>query len=263
MRQKLGQHFLKNSVAIQKSIAALRLAKDDIVLEIGPGRGALTTPLSQKCKAMGCQLIVVEKDADLAEALQAKHLPLEVHTGDILKLLPDLAETYGSSKKQHHFKIIGNIPYYITGKLLRTISELSHKPSKTVLMIQREVAERVSARAPKMNLLAAATQVWARPEILHLLKPSDFSPPPKVESAIISLDTHENLPSKKELGQYYSFIKVFFKQPRKTIRNNLVDGLSFESKIIEKHLEKVGLSGGERPQNVDVDKLLVLSRFFA
>src|SRR3989344_5282020 len=144
MYQKLGQHFLKNRSAITKIVSALELHGGDFVIEIGPGTGALTIPLAKKCAELNCQLVAIEKDPLLARELSRK-----------------MSATRG----------------------VGTIGELEHKPALTVLMIQKEVAERLTAKPGKMNLLAAATQIWAEIKIIAKLKPNDFSPPPKVESA--------------------------------------------------------------------------------
>ena len=191
MPKKLGQHFLKNKAAIQKIIASLELKTGETVIEVGPGKGALTIPLIEECRKVGCNFIGIEKDARLANQLMsyasATVNQFEILTGDALKILPDLTEKL----KTDNWKLVGNIPYYITGKLLRVLSELNPpaggKPALTILMIQKEVAERIIAEPPRMNLLSAATQFWAEPKILMNLKSTDFDPAPEVDSAIITL----------------------------------------------------------------------------
>ncbi|MEK9168289.1 MAG: rRNA adenine dimethyltransferase family protein, partial [Patescibacteria group bacterium] len=121
-----------------------------------------------------------------------------------------------------NLKIIGNIPYYITGYLLRILGELENKPSLIVLTIQKEVAERVCAKVGKTNLLAASVQFWAKPEIVDFISKKDFKPMPKVDSAIIRLAIRvQPLATRENADKYYQFIRILFKQPRKTIVNNL------------------------------------------
>ena len=248
MFQKLGQHFLINQSAIEKIIAVLELKKNETIIEIGPGQGALTIPLVKKCEKIGCKIIGIEKDQELAKSLEVKSGRLDIVTGDILKELPKLISRFPHPTS--NIKIVGNIPYYITGKLLRILSELDNKPSLIVLTVQKEVAERIVAQPPEMNLLAAATQFWAEPKMIGHLKPSDFSPAPEVESAIIKLDTRKQPIANSE--NYYKFIKILFKQPRKTILNNLVDGLGISKLAALEKLKKIGLSGQERPQNLNI-----------
>ncbi|MBI2406246.1 MAG: 16S rRNA (adenine(1518)-N(6)/adenine(1519)-N(6))-dimethyltransferase, partial [Candidatus Harrisonbacteria bacterium] len=138
MPQLLGQHFLKNKAVIQKIIAALDLKSGETVIEIGPGKGALTIPLARACADAGISIIGIEKDiAFVHELNNLKIASLEIIHGDALKELPMLISRH--TLTANRYKLVGNIPYYITGKLLRTISELEIKPSRTVLMIQKEV----------------------------------------------------------------------------------------------------------------------------
>ena len=254
--KKLGQHFLINQSAIQTIVAALELKKDETIIEIGPGEGALTLPLAEECQKIGCKLIGIEKDQLLVNKLISlkvtnKFNDLEIVCEDALKKLPEITKNY--KLKTESWKIVGNIPYYITGKLMRVLSELEIKPSSIVLTIQKEVAERIVAKPPKNNLLAAATQFWAEPEIIGYLKPNDFSPPPQVKSAIIKLTTRTQ--SIANSDNYYKLVKILFRQPRKTIFNNLRSGLTLSKEKIEEKLKKIGLPGQERPQNLTIQNI--------
>lgn len=251
MGQRLGQHFLINKSAVQKIIAALELKTEDTILEIGPGKGALTLPLLQVCKKIGCKLLAIEKDPKLAEFPEGNNF--QIIKGDALKILPELT---------NFNKIIGNIPYYITGKLLRILSELKPKPKLIMLTIQKEVAERIIAKPPKMNLLAAAIQSWAETKIIGYLKPEDFSPPPKVNSAILKLNTKILGITDEKSKKYYELIKILFKQPRKTILNNLKQGWKIDKNKIVKILSSLDLTGAERPQNLGLETIAQLSEKF-
>ncbi len=251
--QYLGQHFLKNRVAIEKIVSALDLREGDVVVEIGPGTGALTVELLK----YPIKLIGVEKDHFFAQKLsrefQISNLKFKIIEGDILKVLPKI-------KIQNlKFKIVGNIPYYLTGFLFRIISELENKPDLIVFTIQKEVAERICAKPPKINLLAASIQIWAEPEILMTLPPEDFDPPPKVDSTIIKLTPKSNI---QNLKSYYQLIKIIFKQPRKNILNNLSEGLAVSKEEIQEKVKKINLSGNERGQNLSIEKIIELSRVF-
>lgn len=263
MSKYLGQHFLINKTAIQKIIAVLELQKEDTIIEIGPGKGALTIPLAEKCQSLNCKIIAVEKDFELALTVQrlgySENL-LEIINADALKFLPEITKRYTLTAKP--YKIVGNIPYYITGKLLRILSELEIKPKLIALTIQKEVAERIAEAPPKMNLLAAATQIWAQPKIIGYLKPRDFEPAPKVESAIIELFPKLAIPT-QNLIRYYAIIKIIFKQPRKTLLNNLQAGLKITKTEIEQKLKDFNLTGQERPQNLSIEQLKELTIAFS
>src|SRR3989338_3558361 len=258
--QHLGQHFLKNKIAITKIIAALDLKDGDTIIEIGPGRGELTLPLSEMFEVQNVRgkIIAIEKDRELVMNLSSriKHRTsdIELIHGDALKIIPDITKRL--TLAANRFKLVGNIPYYITGKLLRVISELENKSAVTVLMIQKEVAERIVAQPPKMNLLAAITQFWAEPKILMTLKPSDFDPAPKVESAIIKfLPKTDNLNAK----HYHALVRIIFKQPRKTLLNNLSDSLEMGKKEILEKLRESGFNEKTRPKELNVEQIRKLS----
>lgn len=246
----LGQNFLINSEKIQKIITALDGKKEKIIIEIGAGHGELTFLLAKKFS----QVIAVEKDKELAQALQEKSLGknIKVINGDILKILPKLA------LENDNYYLVGNIPYYISGYLLRTISEIKNKPQKIILTVQKEVAQRITSKAPKMNLLAASVLIWANVKIIDYLRPSDFSPRPKVESAIIEIKPLKNQLSQEDLKNYYQFIKILFKQPRKTILNNLFKSVNLPK---EKIIETFHISMFDRAQNLklqDIKKMATI-----
>ncbi len=264
-RAPLGQHFLQNPRAIKNIIASLDLANGERVIEIGPGKGALTLPLAIACKKIGCSIIAIEKDPALVNQLTSELGSLEdiqvVHA-DALKELPHLIDRLIDEPAT--YKLVGNIPYYITGKLLRIISELPKKPRRTVLMIQREVAERIMAAPPRMNLLAAAVQVWATPQLIMSLTPGDFSPPPEVHSAVISLTTNPAQLAEDELQNYYSCIRTLFKQPRKTILNNLRAGYPRRTAHdIKNVLLRHGFPENARPQDISLPVLIKFASYFA
>jgi 16S rRNA (adenine1518-N6/adenine1519-N6)-dimethyltransferase len=251
--KSLGQHFLKNKSAIEKIIRSLALKRGERVIEIGAGHGELTSELLKKT-----EVIAIEKDRLLANGLQQMadgHL--EIVQGDALQILPSLSDKLPAAS----YKLVGNIPYYITGHLLRIISELQNKPSLCLLTMQREVAERIIAQPPRMNRLSAITQFWAEPKIILKLKPGDFYPPPEINSAVIQLKTRESLP--KNERDYYKLARILFQQPRKTVLNNLESGLNFGKKNISEILRKMGLNEKTRPQNLSVAQIEQLSTALA
>ncbi len=260
MGERLGQHLLINKTAIPKIIAALDLQPNERVIEIGPGMGALTLPLAEVCRKINCQLVAIEKDLDLMNQMKDLNIKgLEIIPGDALKVLPKLLAS-NTGRQTSNIKLIGNIPYYITGQLLRILSEAENPPKISVLMVQEEVAERICSTPPKMNLLSAITQFWAQPELILRLKPGDFDPPPKVNSAVIRLTTKQLTTNDKlQIAGYYRLAKVIFKQPRKTAANNLADGLEITKKEAVNLIKSVGLQENSRPQDFNLDQLIKLS----
>jgi len=254
---KLGQHFLTDKHALEEIASLLDLEKNDFVVEIGPGHGELT----EKIAVSGCAITAIERDELLAETLREKFFgneKIKIITGDALKILSD--EKIWNSESAG-YKIAGNIPYYITGKLLRTIGELDEKPSVTVLTIQKEVAERLSAKPPKMNRLAASVQFWAEPEIAIVLPKSVFHPAPEVDSATIVL---KPTPERKiKPDAYYEIVRALFSQPRKTILNNISGALKIPKGEIEIILKKSGIDATLRPQNLSIDNIFELASVFA
>lgn len=270
--QKLGQHFLKNAAVLEGIVSAIAPAEGGRVIEVGPGHGELTMPLMRAAKGNGGEVICIEKDRALAEELRT--LGVNVVEGDALALLPGIVARSGAEAKD--YKIVGNIPYYITGKLLRTMSELDEKPTRAVLLVQEEVAERMCAAPPHMNRLAASVQFWAAPHIALRVPRRDFSPPPDVDSAVIVLDAvsgaaGRRAPSPVDAMLYYRAVRAVFAQPRKTLLNNLaaidnanggVDAAQKErsKRDIAAILKNIGVDPASRPQDLDVTTLIAIAK---
>jgi 16S rRNA (adenine1518-N6/adenine1519-N6)-dimethyltransferase len=270
--QKLGQHFLKNATILQKIADAVAPANGERIIEIGPGHGELTAPLALAARGKHCEIICIEKDRALIEGLEMLAAQeraesggphIRVVEGDALKLIQNIAAEIGEEKtpKQKNYKITGNIPYYITGKLLRTVSELENKPERVVLLIQKEVAERICAVPPRMNRLAASVQFWAAPAIIASVPRTDFSPAPEVDSAVIVLDTLAEQPA-IDPAHYYRAVRAIFAQPRKMLINNLSSaGADRNAKsVIAAHLEKMGIDPALRPQNMSTDDIIAIAK---
>jgi 16S rRNA (adenine1518-N6/adenine1519-N6)-dimethyltransferase len=258
---KLGQHFLKNVAVLEKIVRTVALAEGDHVVEIGPGHGELTAPLILAARGKHCEIFCIEKDHKLIEALNlfaaqensaAKDPLVKIIEGDALKTLPEMTAT----------KIVGNIPYYITGKLLRVISELERKPERVVLLIQKEVAERICAAPPDMNRLAASVQFWANATIVAGVPRSDFSPPPEVDSAVILLERKEDEVPFVLPALYYRAVRAIFSQPRKTLLNNVSMGVknSTSKGDVAAALAQIGLAYGIRPQDLTISQIIAIAK---
>jgi len=264
--QRLGQHFLKNEGVLQKIAAAAHLEEATALVEIGPGHGELTDFLIEKAGEK-MKIVLIEKDPALFEKLKERfggQSRIDVRNGDALKLLPAIIELLPSGD----YCLVGNIPYYITGKLLRIISELERKPKYSVLMVQEEVADRICAAPPSMNRLAASVQFWAETTIAMRVPKADFLPPPKIDSAVVVMAKKETKPL-VESEHYYRAVRAIFSQPRKTLLNNIAAfHLSPTSATTAKEecikaLEELGIDPKTRPQNLSVkDIALIAERLF-
>ena len=275
--RKLGQHFLKNKKVAAAIADAVAPRTGDDVIEIGPGHGELTALLAERCNAVDAPLTVIERDPRLIEGLRsrfsnasdkkdgpdASDVAVSVIEGDALTVLPTLMEERRNAK----FLLAGNLPYYITGYLLRIIGEMPSPPERCVFMVQREVAERIIAAPPHMNRLAASVQFWATPSIILGVPRADFSPPPKVESAVLLLTAHPPK-SKKENGAaskdaYYRAVRALFAQPRKTIINNIAASLPPTTKeALSERLASLTLAPNARPQDLSIEGIAALAKTF-
>lgn len=215
----LGQHFLKDKNSLQKIIDSSNLNKDDTVLEIGPGQGALTEYLLKT----GAQVIGIEKDTLLIPYLQQK-FSKEILSGQLILIEQDILsfspEKTGAINKK--YKIIANIPYYITGLIIRKFLDGENKPSDMVFLVQKEVAERIIAKDKKESLLSISVKIFGNPKIIGIVKAGAFSPPPKVDSAILVI---ENISNKNLEGgdkkTFFEILKAGFSHKRKLLASNL------------------------------------------
>ena len=272
--KKLGQHFLHNAAILEKIVGVLALAEGDRVIEIGPGHGELTAPLAVAARGKHCKIFCIEKDHTLIEGLESfaaeeknknDGSSITIIEGDALKALPEIISENilraGASTKTISYKIVGNIPYYITGKLLRVISELDHKPERVVLLIQKEVAERICAAPPAMNRLAASVQFWADATIVAQVPRKDFSPPPEVDSAVIVLETKSAAQKSIDPALYYRAVREIFAQPRKTLLNNLsssTGGAAAKAELVAK-LKHLGIDAEARAQNLSIEQIIAIA----
>src|SRR3989344_2191945 len=230
----LGQYFLTNTDILKKIAAAAEIRHGDLEIEIGPGTGTLTDELLKT----GAYIIAIEKDRELAVLLCAKYKNtknIEIIENDILKFDPSFVIRHSS------FVIVGNIPYYLTSRLLRIILTQWPPPKLIVLMVQKEVAQRIIARSPHMNMLALLVQLHGTPEIVRIVKRGSFSPPPKVDSAILKIAVKLYSSTAVKLLQLAA---RGFAHPRKMLGSNLP-----KDKLI-----KAGIDPARRPGTLTVDE---------
>ena len=271
---RLGQYFLQNQDVIAKIISAIAPQKNGIILEIGPGHGELTEKLKNENKKFELQkdklkIILIEKEEIFCELLKKRFKDdkqIEIVRGDALALVPLLVSQLEKERIQK-YKITGNIPYYITGHLFRLIGELESKPERAIFMIQKEVALRIVAQPPKMNRLAASIQFWAQPKIIMDVPSRDFRPTPNVDSAVILLEQKTD-PAPCNPRDYYAAMRIIFSQPRKTVLNNILDGIDAEKRVNRKKesitsaLKNIGIPPECRPQNLSILNICAIAKAF-
>jgi 16S rRNA (adenine1518-N6/adenine1519-N6)-dimethyltransferase len=256
-QKRLGQVFLKNQDIVQKIIQAAEIESKDQILEIGPGKGVLTESLLQT----GAKITAIEKDRELVKFLEKRfknNLNLKIIQADIRDFLQNTEYTILNTG----YKVIGNIPYYLTSHLLRILLENPIKPKSIVLMIQKEVAERITAKLPKMNLLSVCVQFYAKPEIICNVSKTAFQPKPKVDSAVIKIipiNTNENT-DEIQIKTFFNVVKAGFKQPRKLLLNNIYNNLNIEKDKIKEIFEQLDIPINTRSQNLSVQNWISLAQ---
>lgn len=266
-KPKLGQHFLTDRSAAMRIVEALGDLSQNTVLEIGPGRGALTSLLARRAR----RVMAIETDRVLAAQLRMNFSlspNVEIIEGDILAIDFDtlFGPKPGSTRPgidQHPepARVVGNIPYFITSDILLRLFEYRRYIESIVLMVQREVADRLAAKpgTSEYGLLSATAQLYSRVETLFTLPPDAFSPPPKVHSTVVRLMIESRLESLGvEEASFINFLKLSFGQKRKNLSNNLKS--AYDSRVLRTALEKAKVKGTERAEALSLEKSAALFR---
>jgi 16S rRNA (adenine1518-N6/adenine1519-N6)-dimethyltransferase len=269
-KPKLGQHFLTDNSAAQRIVDALGDVSQQTVLEIGPGRGVLTTLLARRAR----RLIAIELDRVLAAQLRMKfalYPNVEVIEGDVLAI--DFSTLFGprpgSSRPglvqaPEPVPVVGNLPYYITSDILLRLFEARQYFSTIVIMVQKEVADRLAAPPGRADygLLSATAQLYAKVEKLFTLPPGAFSPPPKVHSSVVRLVMAPQLESLNVQEQgFMNFLKLSFAQKRKTLWNNL--RTQYDEDALREALREAGVKPVVRAETLPLEKSAAIYRALA
>jgi 16S rRNA (adenine1518-N6/adenine1519-N6)-dimethyltransferase len=259
----LGQNFLTDRAALDKIVAAAELTPEDIVLEVGAGLGTLTRRLARKAG----HVVAVELDQRLIPVLQSVLFDMDNVTliqGDILALDPAALIDAASIQypvSSFQYKVVANLPYYITSAVLRHLLEASLKPQRLVLTVQREVAERIVAQPGQMSLLAVSVQFYGRPRQLFRIKPGSFFPPPSVESAVVRVDLHVTPPvHTADTGVFFRVVRAGFAQRRKQLRNGLAAGLGRSPGEVAAKLTLAGVDPRRRAQTLSLEEWTRVTR---
>ncbi len=246
-RKSLGQHFLVDNRIGSRILAAARLTPADTVVEIGPGRGALTRGLLARVS----RVVAVELDETLATNLAAtlNHpANLSVVQADARTL--DLS---GAAPTDSPYKVVANLPYYAANPIVRHLLECENPPALLVVMVQREVAESMTARPGKMSLLAVATQFYARAELICSVAPAAFRPAPKVTSAVVRLERRPRpAVAVPDTGCFFDLVRAGFSAPRKQLRNSLSHGLGLAAARAADILLRAEVDGRRRAETLSL-----------
>lgn len=246
-KKSLGQYWLTNEATLRQIVATAELTKGDTVLEIGPGLGSLTKHLVEPAG----QVIAVELDKVLAKRLMLQGSPLQ-HKGKLEVVQGDILR-FDLSSLRAGYKVVANIPYYLTSHLLKVLTESTNPPVKMVLLVQKEVAERLASEPGQLSVLAIGVQLDYHVKLGQVVSAGLFDPSPKVDSQIVILDRHsqplfENL----DRQQFFRLVKAGFSARRKKLRSALAGGLHLAKPQVEELLRGADINPNRRAQELSL-----------
>lgn len=243
-KKSLGQHWLDDPASLQAMCDAAEITAEDTVLEIGPGLGTLTELLVDRAR----EVVAVEFDERLARELPGRvpSASLTVKNQDIL--------SFDYTSLPVDYKVVANIPYYLTSNLIRVLSETPNQPSVAVLLIQKEVAQRVDARPGDMSLLSVTAQYYWQTGVGPIVPAELFTPPPKVDSQILILQRHPKpLFTDVDTTKFFRLVKAGFNERRKMLRSSLSGGLHISKADVEVLLANAGIDPNLRAQALSLE----------
>ena len=250
----LGQHFLTDTSVVKAIVESADLRSGDTVVEVGPGRGALTSDIvSQSGK-----VLLIEYDAEMAERLAFKY-----ETITNVNVINLDARHFGSDShtwlSDGNYKVVGNLPYYAANPIVRNFLESTHKPTSMVIMVQREVARDMAAEPGHMSLLSLAVQIYASANKVIDVPPQCFDPPPKVHSSVLKLTPSSEPKLRFESpDDFFKLARGGFKSPRKQLHNSLADGLFIHLDDARSLVSETGLETTRRPATLSLEDWQVL-----
>ena len=246
-KKSLGQHFLFDTKVRDAIVKAAQLKSDDLVLEVGPGKGFLTKELIKNCG----EVIAVEIDVRLVKVLEQLHTTsrnLKIVLGDIRDM-----DLYSLIPENTKYKVVANLPYYAASRIIRQFLEIEHKPSSLTVMVQLEVANQMIALPGQMGMLSVAIQLYGNPKIVKQVRPSSFKPKPKVSSAVVNIQIYQEFEVEiLSVKHFFEVVRGGFSAPRKQLRNSLSKGLNITPQNAEKYLDKCEIDPSRRPQTLSL-----------
>ena len=258
-KKRFGQHFLSDMNILTRIVDAAEIAPDETVLEVGPGLGALTAVLAERAR----RVVAVEVDRDLIAGLHARFADtpnVEIVEGDVLDISP--AEVLGFSEQTNAepYVVVANLPYNIASPALRRFLEGDVRPRRLVVMVQLEVAEAIVAKAGRMSLLSVATQVYGNTRLVMKVAPGAFSPPPKVDSAVVRIDVTPAPKVDVPIEPFFRTVRAGFGNPRKQLRNSLSLGFHVKQDVVDTIMTIAGVDATLRPQVLSLDDWAAITR---
>lgn len=251
-KKGLGQHFLLDETVLDKIVAAAELTGNDTVLEVGPGLGILTRALAEHAG----RVVAVELDENILPVLknQLRDYPnVEIVPDDILELAP-------GTLVDAPYKVAANLPYYITSAVIRHLLEAEHPPSRLLLMMQLEVAQRILAEPGDMGTLSVAVQFYGKPTMVARVPPGAFWPPPNVDSAVLRIDVYPEPPvDVEDVEWFFKVVRAGFQQRRKQLRNSLSGGLHHSKGEVDSALDAAGVDRRRRAQTLTLEEWAVVA----
>lgn len=249
--KSLGQHWLRDRAVLSHIADLADIQPTDTVLEIGPGLGTLTSELLRRAE----KVIAVEFDEELARKLpdQFPGKNLEVKTGNIL--------SFDLSNLPKGYKVVANVPYYITSKIVQLLMTADNKPAVAVLLVQKEVAQRLAAAPGDMSILAVSAQLFSDVSLGDIVPAALFTPPPKVDSQVVVLKTRtENFLGDVSEKDFFRVVKAGFSAKRKKLRSSLSAGLGISKQQLETQLAQANISPDDRAESLSLDDWLRLTK---
>jgi 16S rRNA (adenine1518-N6/adenine1519-N6)-dimethyltransferase len=244
-----GQNFLLDEDVLDYIVTKARVVKEDLILEVGPGLGALT----QKLAAKNAQVVAFEIEDNFRaplDKIKMLNKNVDIIWQDILTLNSKQWQAILDQKKVKHYKIVANIPYYLTGKFIQKFVSFDPLPDSLTLMVQKEVAERIEARDTKMSMLSLAVKLYAKVEMLRLVPKKCFWPEPKIDSAVIHIFDIKKWAYPVEEKKTWQLIKRGYAKKRKKLINNLLSDPEIEKKPLLEAFQDIGLDENIRAENL-------------
>jgi 16S rRNA (adenine1518-N6/adenine1519-N6)-dimethyltransferase len=248
-KKSLGQHFLTNTGIVASIAEAGAVSAGDTILEIGPGRGILTAELLQR----GAKVTAVEKDAELIPFLEEKFAK-EIKTKQFILIHKDILDFQPESYKLKaiSYKLVANIPYYITGAIIRKFLTEPNQPGKMVLLVQKEVAERIVAKDKKESLLSISVKAYGQPKYVKTVKAGSFTPPPKVDSVILLIDrVSRDFFTGISEERFFEVLRAGFAHKRKQLFGNL--RAVFNEKTLKEKMARCGILENTRAEDLKTE----------
>ena len=255
-RQRLGQNFLTDRSVAGRIIRAAKIGPESAVLEVGPGKGALTHQLAATAKT----LTVVEFDPELAESLRQRYGERDdvaVVEADARTVDPESLPVVGDGA----YTLVANLPYYAATPIIRNFLESSHPPERLVVMVQREVAREMEAEPGDMGVLSIAVQVYSTVRTLFQVPPEAFTPRPRVTSAVVELiPLTDPVVSDEDSEPFFTVVRAGFKAPRKQLHNSLATGLNVDSQTARRLLDDAEIDSSRRPATLSIAEWVALMK---